>query len=397
MRLLHTSEWRFKEFFDCRKVRYAILSHRWGDDEVSYHELMNMTMKDLGGMQIVSPLFMIADAKYTGAGFDKIKRARERARSDGFVWIWIDTCCIDKSNSAELTESINSMFNWYQSAEVCYAYIVDVADGPSEEARDFESLRKSEWFTRGWTLQELLAPRNVSFFDTNWRKFGTKFKMAVVLESITKIDLRLLDANSAGRDPTGVLSLPYGVRMSWVWGRTTSRPEDLAYCLIGLFDVNMSFLYGEGRERAFRRLLAEVVRNSTDESIFAHHGSQLTIPDPMFFHDSGDIEHGLPPIYRYAGVRLPEEPYTITNMGLQKTTAYIEDSHDPDAIRVVAFDCHKSGSDFPVLMAFTRYSSDRVWHSAAHLTQEVKEAKQKIRQSLREGTQPFKVETMLLK
>ena len=142
MRLLHTTRLEFEEFYDDQIPRYAILSHRWGRDEVSYQDFL-------------------AGRKLDGAGDKKILACCRYAAGDRDMvpinWVWIDTCCIDKSSSAELAEAINSMFRWYQNASICYAYLSDVKKSNQENLTksEFES---SQWFTRGWTLQELIAP-----------------------------------------------------------------------------------------------------------------------------------------------------------------------------------------------------------------------------------------------
>jgi hypothetical protein len=149
MRLLNTATLQLDKF--CQDIPdYAILSHRWEDDEVSYQDLQANKTQD-------------------GAGYRKIQRCCEKALRDGYVWVWIDTCCIDKTSSAELSESINSMFKWYQAAAQCYAYLSDFEEVICEGSRWHPSFRDSLWFTRGWTLQELLAPREMLLTETGAR------------------------------------------------------------------------------------------------------------------------------------------------------------------------------------------------------------------------------------
>lgn len=150
MRLLNTATIEVKQFGDNNIPAYAILSHTWEEDEV--------TLQDIERTHVVNK-----------KGYDKIKQCCAIARAGGYEYVWIDTCCIDKTSSAELSEAINSMYYWYQEAEICYAYLADV---PSK--RQFAD---SRWFTRGWTLQELIAPSTVIFLDEIWCKLGTKADM----------------------------------------------------------------------------------------------------------------------------------------------------------------------------------------------------------------------------
>jgi hypothetical protein len=179
------------------------------------------------------------------------------AREYGLQYAWIDTCCIDKSSSAELSEAINSMFAWYRKAAVCCVYFSDVDMSIEEEPQ----LEQSRWFGRGWTLQELIAPRKLDFFDCNWNQIGSKSDLKELLYRVTNIDPAVLDGGD-------VSAVSVGRRMSWASSRKTKRAEDGAYCLLGLFDVNMPLLYGE-RDKAFVRLQEEVLKHSNDSSILA--------------------------------------------------------------------------------------------------------------------------------
>ncbi|KAI3327717.1 HET-domain-containing protein [Xylariaceae sp. AK1471] len=208
-------------------------------------------------------------------GYWKILRTCLQARKDGLNYLWVDTNCIDKTSSAELSEAINSMYQWYRNASICYAYLSDVlgpdpaATGPSNGRPSIHPpgislsyLRHSRWFRRGWTLQELLAPRDVRFFSRNWTHIGTKSSLAHMLSDITRIDKKYLLYSE------DIRSASIAQRMAAVADRTTTRPEDIAYCLLGLFDVNMPLLYGEGA-MAFVRLQEEIIKVSDDHSIFA--------------------------------------------------------------------------------------------------------------------------------
>jgi hypothetical protein len=248
MRLLNRKTLQLETFPDEPYPAFAILSHRWSDTE--------MTIQDMQGGR----------ASLQAEGYKKMKMMCRQAKVDGIDYIWIDTFCIDKESSAELSEAINSMFAWYRRAKVCYAFMADVAckdDGWKDDGFD-----KSVWFERGWTLQELIAPKEVVFYSKKWKEIGTRSNMASRLSRITKIDEGVL---------TGVTELRYvslATRMSWAADRKTTRQEDIAYCLAGLFDVNIATLYGEGSEKAFRRLQEEIMKDSDDESLFAWKNEQ---------------------------------------------------------------------------------------------------------------------------
>jgi hypothetical protein len=220
------------EFADDSIPRYAILSHTWGADheEVTYRDLSDGTDK-------------------TKLGYKKIQFCADQAVRDGLRYFWVDTCCIDKSSSAELSEAINSMFAWYRSAAKCYVYLSDVpAQGftssvPSHETKTVD-FQQSRWFTRGWTLQELIAPESVDFFSVEGQRLGDKRSMVHELHSITGISVEVL----LGR-PLHELSVEE--RMSWGRKRNTRRKEDAAYSLLGIFDVHMPLIYGEGQKKAF--------------------------------------------------------------------------------------------------------------------------------------------------
>lgn len=239
MRLLNTETLKLQEFFDEDIPDYAILSHRWQDNEVSYQDLQ-------------------ADKNKDGAGYRKILGCCAKALQDRYEWIWIDACCIDKTSSAELSEAINAMFRWYEAAALCYAYLCDVEEVVADGRRSYTSFKQSVWFTRGWTLQELLAPTEVLFLDKNWGKLGTRTSLGNEITTTTGIPHKAF---------TSMNSFSAAQKMSWASKRKTSRVEDLAYSLLGIFDVRMPLLYGEG-EHAFIRLQEEIIRTSDDESIF---------------------------------------------------------------------------------------------------------------------------------
>ncbi|KAI9867970.1 MAG: hypothetical protein M1813_007792 [Trichoglossum hirsutum] len=240
MRLLNTAKRKLEEFASNEIPPYAILSHVWGKNEI--------TFQDIEG----------ADAE-NKAGYEKLRETCSMTAYHGFDYVWIDTCCIDKTSSAELSEAINSMYRWYQESQVCYAYLADV---PSSRTRTLNpEFLKSRWFKRGWTLQELIAPSKVTFLDKEWQELGTKSSLRRVISEITSIPINIL----RGGD---LECASVAQRMSWASNRETKRVEDLAYCLIGIFGINMPMLYGEG-ERAFIRLQEEITKVSDDYSLFA--------------------------------------------------------------------------------------------------------------------------------
>ncbi|KAI1773390.1 heterokaryon incompatibility protein-domain-containing protein [Hypoxylon cercidicola] len=246
MRLLNSCSGEMRAFMSYSDVPpYAILSHTWDDDEVSFQDWQAL------------PWTTIQKKK----GFQKIEYCCQQAAKDGLEWVWVDTCCIDQTSSAELTESINSMFRWYRDAAICYAYLADVAKNLRLSTIE-KKLRKSRWFTRGWTLQELIAPSEVVFYSMDWHRVGTKSELAACISDITHIDQVYLNA-------ANVQLASIAQRMSWAANRETSRDEDVAYCLLGIFDVNMPLIYGEGT-KAFQRLQGEIMKAyPEDHTLFA--------------------------------------------------------------------------------------------------------------------------------
>ncbi|KAK3382085.1 heterokaryon incompatibility protein-domain-containing protein [Lasiosphaeria ovina] len=264
MRLINVSTLEIQEFYGADIPPYAILSHRWGRDEVTLPEMAVIAKYRLDQQKRMPQLPHPTDKADTlKAGYAKITYACEQATRDGHRYLWVDTCCIDRSSSAEVSEAINSMFTWYQRAAVCYAYLEDVSKDSREGYRTWkDGFAESVWFTRGWTLQELLAPRNVVFYGKGWKLLGTKSALAKTIEKATKIDeLTLLE-------PRLMHKASVARRMAWAAGRTTTRTEDAAYSLLGIFGINMMPLYGEG-ENAFLRLQEEIIRRSDDHTIFA--------------------------------------------------------------------------------------------------------------------------------
>ena len=287
MRLLNSSTIKLQDFIGENVPDFAILSHKWTNDEVLFQDLIN-------------PSESLADR----AGYKKIKACCNQAASDGFEYVWIDTCCIDKTSSAELSETINSMYRWYQMAQVCYAYLADVPSSRDHHLAD-SAFARSKWFTRGWTLQELLAPAIVTFFDQNWTEIGTKSSLRDSISVITGIS-----SNYLANHYTDEICV--GQKMSWASKRHTTRVEDAAYCLMGLFGVNMPLIYGEG-DNAFMRLQLEILKVSTDHSLFAWKGEGsergLLARSPAEFVDCGQICEVEP--------NWTKSTYAITNKGLR--------------------------------------------------------------------------------
>ena len=325
MRLLNTSTLQFKEFYDSRIPPYAILSHRWGDEEVTYKEWRKGTAPD-------------------GAGTAKIRNFCRLAAERKLQWCWIDTCCIDKRSSAELTEAINSMWKWYENAKICMVHLSDVTLS-HEEQRSLrvhgfdevpwkeEKLRASSWFTRGWTLQELLAPTSVIFYYADWEMIAPLSEIIDQVSQISKIDKRLLEwvnpawGPSSERHAHRIRNLPVAERLSWMAARSTTREEDMSYCLLGLFNVNMPLLYGEGGVKAFKRLQIEIMSASDDESLFAWWDDDLTYtgmlaPTPRYFAQSADV----------LCWRTDRSPYALTQKGLMITVPksdLLREFHEP--------------------------------------------------------------------
>ncbi len=190
----------------------------------------------------------------------KITSCCDYARSQGHPNLWIDACCIDKTSSAELSEAINSMFTWYSQADVCYVFLSDVSssENPVEKLSSF---RRSIWFKRGWTLQELIVPSRIVFLAKDWRMIGTVAGLAKTIEDVTGIDADIL----LHRRQLHTVSVAQ--RMAWAAGRETTRIEDEAYCLMGIFGVRLAVIYGEGSQ-AFVRLQEEIMTRIPDQSLF---------------------------------------------------------------------------------------------------------------------------------
>jgi Heterokaryon incompatibility protein (HET) len=298
MRLINCNSFKLEEFHGLNIPDYAILSHTWTEnEEVSYDDMVNGK----------------AETKQTF--IHKVKPCCEQALKDGLEYAWVDTCCIKKEDSSELSEAINSMCQWYAKAQICYAYLeFDKSDDHMHMNMLFQNCR---WFTRGWTLQELLAPVEVMFFSRNWCHLGSRSEKKEQISQITHINLEALNGNPMNLDQFSIAQ-----RLSWASRRNTTRPEDQTYCLLGLMGVNMPPIYGEGAQNAFIRLQECIMKDSDDETLFAW---SLPPPGPatkhrlsMFatsvtqFQDSGDFI----PFVQWG----KSSSYEITNKGLRLKT-----------------------------------------------------------------------------
>ena len=316
MRLLDARTFRLKTFFN-NIPPYAILSHCWEDEEVVFSDLDDL------------------EEARKKKGFAKLQKTCELAIEDGFEYAWIDTCCIDKSSSAELSEAINSMFSWYRNSKQCYAYLADtyftkitlpdlIGIGADKELP--VNFAGSRWFKRAWTLQELLAPRSLhpgrqdgmkfypgrqdgmKFYSNEWLLFGDKISLAESISEITGVPTRYLEGQS-------LQSASISMRMSWAAGRQARRSEDIAYSLLGLFDVNMPLLYGEGKVKAFRRLQEEIMKSSEDETLFAWESAHSSTSLDVLANDPDDFSEASQLVPFASDVPVP--PYAMTHRGLR--------------------------------------------------------------------------------
>ncbi|RYP91592.1 hypothetical protein DL770_002306 [Monosporascus sp. CRB-9-2] len=304
MRLLNCRTKKLEEFVGAAIPRYAILSHAWEDDEVLFRDIA------------------LDNVEYKAKkGWHKIERSCEQALRDGLNYVWVDTICIDKSSSAELSEAINSMFKWYRSSAVCYAYLCDLPE--------FD-LERSRWFTRGWTLQEMIAPGELWFYDRNWVVQGSKSTLLDKLQEITGVDTTALQGGN-------LRFFSVARKMSWASKRQTTREEDIAYCLLGIFDISMPLLYGEG-SKAFIRLQEEIIKEYDDESLFAWrstalgHSSGLLAPSPAAFSFSANIVPCLTRAPMLTG------PITVTSRGIRLEVP-VEQFDEAKAVYLVRLNC----------------------------------------------------------
>lgn len=345
MKLLNCTTLRIEEFFGPSVPPYAILSHRWEAGEVTYQEVMNLQGLD------------------QKAGWVKVREACRVARSKGYDYAWVDTCCINKQDLTELTEAINSMFQWYAKAGVCFAYLSDVPPGQS-------SIESSLWFTRGFTLQELIAPNEVEFLDSEWHPIGTRATRCNEIHLRTRIDKEvLLRGATSGRTVERILDdIPLARRMSWASGRTTTREEDVAYSLLGVFGINMPLLYGEGKN-AFMRLQTEIMKEKNDMTLFAwvsspakpdqqgtpryrgilatsprefEHASDLVFSKDITYNPEVSFAKSKHNTERLTEQQLTLDQYAMTNKGLRIDT---ELNTGKDKTQYLRLGCRRNGWD----------------------------------------------------
>lgn len=323
MRLLNTSTLKLRNFDGDEAIPfYAILSHTWGSSEVTFRDLSD----NPGSSEVAQKM-----------GYQKLVGFCTEACRQGFEWAWADTCCIDKSSSAELSEAINSMFRWYQNAISCFVYLADWPHGPSS-GLDPTSW-SSRWFTRAWTLQELLAPRNVLFYSSAWVEIGSKKTLAPQISQVASIDVDVL------LNKRSVREFSVAQRMSWAARRQATRREDIAYSLLGIFGIHMPLLYGEG-DTAFARLQQEIIRSEDDHTIFAW----KALPDVVADQAQAPVLAFSPLAFRSASriVKTPksnldtvtEVEYAITNLGLRIDLPVVHDPHLSDRGFWGVLQCH---------------------------------------------------------
>ncbi|KAI6261326.1 hypothetical protein MCOR19_002361 [Pyricularia oryzae] len=331
MRLINTKTLRLEQFDDPSTLpKYAILSHTWENDEVSFQDIQSI------------------DAARQKKGFSKIVGIRALALEADIDFAWVDTCCIDKTDSVELGEAINSMYRWYAQAAVCFVYLGDLPATITDSAFAAGQLHACKWFTRGWTLQELIAPKIVNFYNSDWRFVGSKSDhFASTIAGFTNI---AEDVLLHKKDPS---EYTVAQRMSWASGRRTKRPEDRAYSLMGLFDISMPPVYGE-QDRAFQRLQEEVIRTNPDMSILAWHPVSPGASRLGLFASSPDEFQP-----RNCPRRLRWGHTTVTNMGLKvhKTSLIcVQVPTDPKAVEALKLEqsrgCSSQAPDAIVPLPF---------------------------------------------
>ena len=292
MRLLNTSSLEL-ESFTHDVPSYAILSHTWGTDE-----------EEVNFQEITAE---VRTRKTTSkSGYVKIvETCRIARRKHELQYAWIDTCCIDKTSSVELSEAINSMYKWYQEAEICFAYLADVDTE--------ESFFTSRWWGRGWTLQELIAPDAVHFYDKHWVFKGTKISPNLTegISKVTAIPYAVLV------HPKLITLHSVSERMMWASSRKTTREEDLAYCLLGIFDINLPLLYGEG-SKAFFRLQEEIINQYDDMTIFAWESDTDYWPYSSILAESPAAFKSVNPnLVQKMDIILHSRRFSVTNRGVK--------------------------------------------------------------------------------
>ena len=301
MRLINVETLCFEEFFHDVAPPYAILSHTWGTakDELTFRDVRSRNLKK------------------EGIGAIKLEGCCRQAKEDNLNYVWIDTCCIDKDKETELSQAINSMFRWYRNAAVCYAYLCDVPpdDDPADASSKFPS---SRWFKRGWTLQELLAPSDVRFYNSEWGSLGSKNTLCPIISDITTIPRLFLLGLESMQDAS------IAQRMSWAASRVTTRKEDSAYCLLGIFGVTMPMIYGE-EDAAFGRLQAAIMDKYRDDSMLAWGLSTTDSPpaEPPSSASAGALAHS-PKSFANSGDVVPRLHYAVSKDSIEVHGPYLQ-------------------------------------------------------------------------
>lgn len=261
---------------------YAILSHTWEEkQEVIFNDLIEDGRSSYCKLRTTLRLL----PRSGKIGYDKLRFCAKQANRDGLRYFWVDSCCINQNDSQELEESINSMFEWYKNAAKCYVYLPDVSTARQTNKVSVPAwqpaFRKSRWFTRGWTLQELLAPTVVEFFSREGRYLGNRVELRDLIHDITDIPLEAL---------SGTPLSEFGIdqRLSWAVERQTKREEDEVYALLGIFNIKLPFIYTEGYDSALRRLLdaIEDIRTASD---VGHNRSKHTLQSHIPFRRDKDF------------------------------------------------------------------------------------------------------------
>ncbi|KAG1841937.1 heterokaryon incompatibility protein-domain-containing protein [Suillus subalutaceus] len=310
------------EGFFSQIPQYAILSHQWRDGEVQFPDIDQPHARNM-------------------PGYSKIEGCCIQANEDGYRYVWIDTCCINKSSSSELSKAINSMFMWYKKAQICYAYLDDVSrcDTLTEE------FSNSQWFQKRVDSPGAHCPQQCRIFSRNWEEIGSKSSFTPLIKKITGIDCDVLLMNY-------LEEVSVATRMSWAAGRQTTRVEDRAYSLLGLFGVYMPTIYGEG-EKAFVRLQIEIMKSSNDQSIFAwkshrEHTSGLLASSPDDFAESRDVvripSDSFSSIFPSSTLSIRHQ-YSVTNRGVN---IHLPARRMGDHYQVALSCCHRAQNFHPI-------------------------------------------------
>ncbi|KAK5693188.1 hypothetical protein LTR17_025232 [Elasticomyces elasticus] len=403
MRLLNLYSLPFKEFYgEYGRPPYAILSHRWTKDEASHRDFVQGC--DHRGSGKITDFCTFARGRLT-----RVWNKQRHLYEDEVVlqWGWVDTICIDKTSSQEVSESINSMFAWYEEAAVCYVFLRDVPPSAPGNPTVLKAFANSEWFERGWTLQEMLASRNVIFCNQAWQVIGHKcthgagFRpCACAMKYNQHVYGPALNAEISRRTninprylrlEDSIFKASIACRLSWAARRDTTRIEDMAYCLLGILEVNMPLLYGEGG-RAWERLQEEIIKRSSDQSIFAwarsHDSSDgfgcALANEPVYFAEASNI---------VTTSKSPDAPYALTNIGLgvRARTRKIWDSEVQREVFVIWLNCGHytredgKGAFVPSVMTIARVGSPssnstykRVWCSPQVLAAKGEEVPERL-------------------